>query len=196
MQGSAMYLLATLLLAHFVADFPLQTDKLVRLKNSKRRGLLLHVLIHVVVTWCLLGFNQAALPLVTGIGVAHFIIDWLKLKNRFFLPPLQSFLFDQFAHILVLIVATAIVPSASNSQVWPVLPAQVLYPSLLFSIALGLMVMGWVWVNTKDDGVLRQSKHLQWGRKQLLVLEQRLGLGLLGLIGAGLLLQLLGLYFL
>lgn len=49
-----MNLLMTLLLAHLFADFPLQSNSLARLKETRIMGVFLHVLVHVAVTACLL----------------------------------------------------------------------------------------------------------------------------------------------
>ena len=48
-----MMTITTLLLAHLVADFPLQTNSIVKMKNEGFKGLGIHVLIHIIVL-CLL----------------------------------------------------------------------------------------------------------------------------------------------
>ena len=44
-----MTTITILLLAHLVADFPLQSNKIVRMKNQGNKGLGIHVAVHVVV---------------------------------------------------------------------------------------------------------------------------------------------------
>ena len=58
-----MDLLATLLLGHLSADFPLQTNWVYRLKNRRWAGVLLHTAIHCVVTAVLLSDSLTHWPM-------------------------------------------------------------------------------------------------------------------------------------
>ncbi|NJO07801.1 MAG: DUF3307 domain-containing protein, partial [Chloroflexaceae bacterium] len=75
-KDKLMHLLITLLLAHLFADFPLQTNRLARLKRTSLKGVLIHVLIYMVVT----AFSVAISHLhfwTTGSSVSvavHFVI--------------------------------------------------------------------------------------------------------------------------
>ncbi|MBV7338501.1 DUF3307 domain-containing protein [Chloroflexi bacterium TSY] len=71
---------ATLLLAHLLADFPLQTNAVARLKMKGGWGLAPHILIHVAVLALLLQdpIRQGTLLLV--LGCTHWLIDWIKVS--------------------------------------------------------------------------------------------------------------------
>jgi len=68
-------LLATLLLGHLVADFPLQTNTIVKLKHEGHSGILVHVLIYMGATAVLLQEPLRQLDLIVFLGVCHWIID-------------------------------------------------------------------------------------------------------------------------
>ena len=65
----------TLLLAHLIADYPLQSSWMVRAKRTLG-GLTLHVAIHIVVMLILVGpaLPQVWLPLA-AIALVHFALD-------------------------------------------------------------------------------------------------------------------------
>ena len=94
----------TLLLAHVIGDFPLQTDAIFRLKTQHRWGVLPHVLIctiiNIVVLLPYLG-NHYTWFAVAFLGVVHTALDRTKItvtekiaKDNFF-----QFLIDQLLHI-------------------------------------------------------------------------------------------------
>ncbi|MCI0398497.1 MAG: DUF3307 domain-containing protein, partial [Chloroflexi bacterium] len=70
--------LATLLLAHLIADFPLQTNRIYALKIRSNAGIALHVGIHLAVTILLLKNALADWLLLLILAVSHFTLDWLK----------------------------------------------------------------------------------------------------------------------
>ena len=88
-------LLILLLVAHALADYPLQGDFLAKAKFGTIPGipgwyaLAIHSLIHAGFVLWLTGYEELALVEF----VAHFIIDKLKIKNRI------SFMVDQALHI-------------------------------------------------------------------------------------------------
>jgi hypothetical protein len=99
----------SLILAHFLADYPLQPYRLVIAKRQTA-GLLLHVFIHLVTMLVLIGPARSYLwPFLLVIAVSHFVIDvfknWVgKVRPAMVIGP---YLLDQLLHILVLIVVTA-----------------------------------------------------------------------------------------
>lgn len=175
---------ATLLLAHLLADFPLQTNTIAALKSKSVHGLLMHVGVYMAATWALLGFGLSICPLIMLLGSAHFTVDWLKVraKSR---KPLRSFVFDQFAHLTCMVAATGLVAPWYFSRHHFVLPSQLLYPSLLIALGLAAMVMCWIWASSLEDEMLRRHSHLRWCRERLLDIEQRAGFGLLCALGIG-----------
>ena len=98
-----MFLFLRLILAHFLADFPLQPDIIYKLKIKNLWGQLLHAGIFVV---CAIGFSwpflniKAIWGLFLFLGASHFAIDCLKVryvdKGK---AKLWSFITDQFLHL-------------------------------------------------------------------------------------------------
>jgi hypothetical protein len=104
-----MELLIKLLIAHFLGDFVLQTNKFTKKKEKHKLGsyhLYLHAGIHGITSWLLLwDLNYWYVALI--ILVSHLIIDTGKLyfttkKNNRWL-----FALDQLAHILVILALAA-----------------------------------------------------------------------------------------
>ena len=96
----------TLLMCHFVADYPLQTDAVVQAKK-RLPGLLWHVTIHLVVMLVVIvGLLEAdwriALPWMLALTACHFLIDlWKNILSK--LQPswgVFNYLQDQALHLL------------------------------------------------------------------------------------------------
>ncbi|MFN8446687.1 MAG: DUF3307 domain-containing protein [Caldilineaceae bacterium] len=177
-----MELLTTLLLAHLLADFPLQTNAIAAGKSTSMRVLLLHVTVHMMVLGALLSFDWATWPIILGLGSSHFLIDWLKPRVPT-LDTVQGFVIDQLAHISSILIIAASVDAVFHHRVRHALSTTLLYPSLGVGLTLALMVFGWIWVNTLQEEVIQQNSHLRWGRDRLLEFEQRAGFGLLCVLG-------------
>jgi hypothetical protein len=114
-------LLLSLILAHLIADFYLQTDEMVmeKIKNIKK-----HIGHHflanglVLLGYYLINYNETSvfwsmiLPLVF-IVISHFIIDMLKIKlldtikinNEENLKRVSFFLIDQLLHVISILFA-------------------------------------------------------------------------------------------
>lgn len=93
-----------LLLAHFIGDFVLQSNKWVKHKEKhlfKSKYLYLHVLIHAFLLFLFLGFEKKYLSIIAFISIAHFLIDGIKLMKPIKNTRLLFFL-DQFAHLALL----------------------------------------------------------------------------------------------
>jgi hypothetical protein len=107
----------TLLLCHLIADYPLQTDVMVRAKK-RLPGLALHVAVHLVTMLVIvLGIARlewrTALPAVLAVTVLHFAIDvWKNVLSK--LKPqwvIGGYLQDQVLHVAsLLLVATWFAP--------------------------------------------------------------------------------------
>lgn len=103
-----MQLLLRLILAHIIADFFLQTDRMSQGKNAagKERWtyLLLHSGIHALTAYLLVAeWTGWEIPLV--IFISHFVIDTLKTRHKG--RSLRAFLLDQGAHLAVIALLTA-----------------------------------------------------------------------------------------
>jgi hypothetical protein len=95
-----------MLLAHLVGDFILQWDGLARWKSRELKGLIVHGLIILVVTWVfILPFDATWWEGVLFISAIHFVIDAVQFYVKFPVPTLGRFLVDQFLHFLVIFVA-------------------------------------------------------------------------------------------
>src|SRR3970040_1535068 len=93
-----------LLLAHFLGDFVLQSNKWIKHKEKdkfKSMHLYIHTLIHVVLLLGILGFEKQYYLPIAFIAFTHFVIDGVKL-----LRPINNdrilFFLDQLAHIAIL----------------------------------------------------------------------------------------------
>ena len=108
--------LALLLCGHGLADFVVQTERLVRRKRTSALAMLLHALqvaaVHALV---LLPFFPSwhAAALVGGIAVTHGLVDGAKtLFEKRFRHPLGWFLADQLVHVAILVVAWRVADAA------------------------------------------------------------------------------------
>lgn len=175
------HLLLTLFIAHLFADFPLQTNSLAELKERCWQGVLLHVLVHMIVTVLLLGNSWHSWPLIFGLGAAHFVIDALKL----ICPGKKGvlyFLVDQLLHFLTIVIAVYVAQHVWHSFPVGILPDQWLFSVLIAALIPALMVLFWVWTNTLNQEYVAQVTLLQWTKQQLLGLEQRIGLAIMGVV--------------
>lgn len=121
-----MFLYLRLVLAHFIADYPLQTNRVYQLKIKGMRGQFLHAGIHAL-TYTLFLFPYWSQPqvwlFVPLIGSLHLVIDILKVKmiDRTKLPVLFTYTLDQVLHLSSLLLIflfpfSQIIPPASASQ--------------------------------------------------------------------------------
>jgi hypothetical protein len=123
--------------AHFLADFLLQTDAMVRDK-AQVRVLLLHVAVVVSVSWAALGLPLAP-ALLALIGLSHFALDWLKV--RFGHGGFAAFAFDQAGHLAMIALGAALFPGAWAAGLGPSVPVA----RLPAALALGAGLIAAVW---------------------------------------------------
>ena len=177
-----MNILFTLVLAHLIADFPLQTDRIFAMKLKSSRGIALHVLIHLLVTALLIKDPLSHMPLFIILAVTHFSIDWLKLRF-----PTQrqvpGFLIDQVAHLTVLLFLAGTMPHLQS-----VLPAWLLIIAMIYAFVPPVIML--LWLLAIDQGVVRTQtdRCIRWAQRHLLPLSQQAGLPLLVGVAFGLLL--------
>ncbi len=107
-----MSLLLHLLLSHFIADFPLQSKKIVEIKHKNFFGILLHTFIHLVVMavimYPVLNIKKVWISVLI-VFVVHTIVDTIKvyIDNKY--PDshrLFWYMTDQFAHWLTVILVS------------------------------------------------------------------------------------------
>lgn len=105
-----------LILAHLLADFPLQTMSLFELKKRSIKGVILHsgicVLLVIILVPSLLLVPQSLLLFF----VSHTLFDWLKIKITNKYPSLDNiifFLIDQVFHIVIILIVANLWPRES-----------------------------------------------------------------------------------
>ncbi len=124
--------LTILLVAHLVADFPLQPDWMIR--HKRRPAVLgLHVLIVVVVAALALGGWPAAVLLI--LCVTHLAMDAVKVY--LLEDSLGSFTLDQVVHLLVILFLAVLFPHTAALGWWARLPGQLAVGYLVCLCLLG-----------------------------------------------------------
>lgn len=97
----------SLLAAHLIADFPLQTDQMAARKLDDSIVRAQHVAVHILVTFAALLLHvspKMSLAAASTIGVLHFAIDvrrWAEPKQGFEIYPIAV---DQSLHVASLAV--------------------------------------------------------------------------------------------
>jgi len=88
-----------LFLSHLVGDYWLQWDGLARWKSREYKGVLVHGLIVLAVTWLFsLPFDVGWWPWVLFIWLTHTAADAIRLRLGSAFPALALFLLDQAVH--------------------------------------------------------------------------------------------------
>ncbi|MEA1939648.1 MAG: DUF3307 domain-containing protein [Candidatus Caldatribacteriota bacterium] len=106
-----MSLFYRLILAHMIADFPLQTKQIFNIKMNTKWGVLLHSSI-VLLFSILLSFpyleNSRVILIIIIVFVTHTIIDKIKLdySKKTSNQGIKIFLIDQFLHISIIAALT------------------------------------------------------------------------------------------
>ena len=115
-----------LLLAHFLADYPLQPRWLLAAKQ-RLWGLLLHVTIHFLTALLLVGdVRWKLLPPLVSLALVHFVIDLTKYRLAVTRPAWVRlpYLIDQLLHVVTIlgtagwIAATLAPASAPAPEPW------------------------------------------------------------------------------
>ena len=103
-----------LIFAHIVSDFPLQTDKVYRIKKSYKWGVLLHVsictIVNIIVLIPLLGYWQAWVTIAI-LFVVHALLDKSKIiiTGKILSDGFLYFLADQIMHVFTIWLASSII---------------------------------------------------------------------------------------
>lgn len=129
------------LLAHFIADYPLQTNWMVEAKRTIL-GLMLHVGIHLVVLLIVAGSALPELWLhVLCLAAIHFGIDFGKNKFSEYQPTMKisGYFLDQLFHLFSIIGIAGIV-NLENSP---------LLPNNTAIMGVGYLLVGYVWYVTE-----------------------------------------------
>jgi hypothetical protein len=161
-----------LLLAHLIADFPLQTDLIFRLKRQSQWGVALHASIHGMVTFLLTGFRWDLIHVWLVLTFAHYLIDTAKLKYN---PPQQAagFLIDQLAHVSVVLIIAIWQPGLTS-----ILPDWVLYAAFIYAWIPATLMYIWVVAAEKAQKQAHPAERVSWMREHLLRWSQLAGIPL------------------
>jgi hypothetical protein len=130
----------TLLLAHLLADFPLQTDRMVMAKKHLP-GLAIHIGIHWVVMMLLfLPVIWIAWPFILVVVMLHFSIDSFKNFLGWKRPQfvIGSYILDQTLHMSSLLLVSYWMAQTTELPVWPVISPWVVY-------VIGLLLATYIW---------------------------------------------------
>ena len=106
-----MFLFYRLLLAHVIADFPLQTSQIFKIKMNTQWGVILHTLI-VLIFSILFTFpyleNPKVIAILLIIFLSHTIIDKIKLEHskKIINHSPKIFFIDQILHISIIAILT------------------------------------------------------------------------------------------
>ncbi|MCP5100512.1 MAG: DUF3307 domain-containing protein [Chloroflexi bacterium] len=163
---------AVLLLVHLIADFPLQTNRIFRMKLAGIRGLSLHVFIHLLVALFLIPTPWQYGSVLMVLVITHFVTDWTKVQlQRFDKPLLPGFILDQIVHILVIIMIAVWRPNVPS-----ILPMWLIGPVIVFAFVPAFLMMGWVWANDRCQRNQQLGrKGVQWACRALLPMSQKVG---------------------
>lgn len=158
-------LFASLLLAHLVADFPLQTNTIFRLKAESSFGIGLHVFIHVLVMICVIEPSLHMCGLLASIAVLHFGCDWLKVQ---YTDPndIISFCVDQLGHVAILTAGCQVFAMAQSR-----LSLRFTLPALIYVAIPAAVVLMFVLGNDLKGRGLRCPRVVEWSRLNGLALS-------------------------
>ncbi len=98
MMNSA--LMVSILLAHFMGDFLLQTNKIAALKAKDKIGVSIHCTVILMSNLILLPFGVKSIPLIILLTMVHFAIDCIKLKIKNLKVQFFYFFIDQALHFI------------------------------------------------------------------------------------------------
>ena len=151
----------TILLCHFIADYPLQTDGMVVAKKSLT-GLLMHVSIHFIIIFVML---CSFLHLSTTIGIVlaltvslfHFVIDFWKNVLSQLRPDwvIFSYVQDQILHLLSIVLIALLWQNYSGDNMLASENSWILF-------LVGLVLVTHTWFVTERVISYQKQGYQQW----------------------------------
>lgn len=170
-------MIIAMFLAHLVGDYILQWNSLAAWKSRAIKGVVVHCLIVLAVTWLfILPFNSSWWPWVMFIGTTHFFIDAFQFKMKLSIPELARFSLDQAAHFVIIIVALAGGGYLDLTAVWQSTTA-VMQSDLLLIYLFGyafVTMPAWVLVKFTAYGLVQGSAPQFGGSSKYLGIMERL----------------------
>lgn len=108
-----------MLLAHLVGDYVLQWDSLAQWKAREMRGVIVHSLILLLVTYLFaVPFDPTWWSGILLIGLSHFLIDAAQFVFKPRISPLLRFTLDQFGHFFFIILALVLGGYLTWGNIW------------------------------------------------------------------------------
>jgi len=160
-----------LLIAHFIADFPLQAGIIYEWKTRSRLGLLIHTGIHLLIAFLLFKPPYSWWPALVALGAMHYFIDWAKLRWPI-KPQLLGFILDQFWHALSLVLIAVLFPQMETR-----IPSEFLLQNFLVVLISPVLLMFWTY--TFDFKARRPTGKVTaavaWSKRNLLRFSQIVG---------------------
>jgi hypothetical protein len=148
-----------MLLAHILGDFVFQPKKWVENKLERRhksKYLYFHILIHLVALLVIFRFDFEYWLVFLVVPISHFAIDLIKLNLHEKVNARWLFIFDQLAHLLVIVGLAAYYFPASISGELPselhlFLLLCVLVLTFAGSVFIQVLMSRWIVAEDKDD---------------------------------------------
>lgn len=151
-----MNLTLYLLTAHFLADYPLQTGWVVKLKQKGSLGLLIHTATHLLVTFLLLFPFWHVQRLWWGILIiflTHALVDYIKMEEgkHSNIRRFVAYMVDQCTHyFIIFVVATYFIGRvapfiSSDWSVYYLLPVNYAFVILLILATYFYDISRWIY---------------------------------------------------
>jgi hypothetical protein len=151
-----------ILLCHFIADYPLQTDAMVVAKKTRFSGLLMHIVMHFL-TMLVVLCSLLSIEISVGIGLAlvisgfHFAIDyWKNILSR--LRPewvIFGYIQDQILHYLSILLVTYLCYKFGWASFLEVSKPMIIY-------AIGFILATHFWFVTERVLNYKNASYEQW----------------------------------
>jgi len=168
----------TLLIAHILADFPLQAGIIYTWKTTSKLGLGIHVAIHLAVMLLLFESPLEWWPALVALGIVHYLIDWAKLRFPI-KPQTLGYIVDQALH------AASLIPIALIfTDMRPAIPGEFLVFDFILALLSPLLLLFWTYTWDMRDPVpnTRPYSIWTWAKRSLLPMSQWAGFILIGAI--------------
>jgi hypothetical protein len=148
-----------MLLAHILGDFVFQPKKWVENKLERRhksKYLYFHILIHLVALLVIFRFDFEYWLVFLVVPISHFAIDLIKLNLHEKVNARWLFIFDQLAHLLVIVgLAAYYFPASISGELLSELHLFLLLCVLVLTFAgsvfIQVLMSRWIVAEDKDD---------------------------------------------
>jgi len=151
-----------ILLCHFIADYPLQTDAMVIAKKTSLKGLVMHITMHfltmLVMLCAILSVEiSVGISLALAIGGFHFVIDYWKNVLSKLKPAwvIFGYIQDQILHYSSILLVTFLWQEFGWSPFLEVSNPMIVY-------AIGFILATHFWFVTERVINYKNAAYNQW----------------------------------